>query len=96
MSHGDFTWFDDDYISDAAPPALQGAFLMSRDGLMIAIIGGACRDEPERPTRRLRGTTGGVTEGEEDALPALVPALLVLPHGLANRDHQVRSRIRPV
>ena len=26
LTDGDFTWFDDDYISDAAPPALQGAF----------------------------------------------------------------------
>jgi hypothetical protein len=26
LTDGDFTWFDDDFISDAAPPALQGAF----------------------------------------------------------------------
>ena len=26
LTDGDFTWYDDDFISDAAPPALQGAF----------------------------------------------------------------------
>ncbi len=26
LTDGDFTWFDNDFISDAAPPALQGAF----------------------------------------------------------------------
>ena len=26
LTDGDFTWFDDDFISDAAPPALRGAF----------------------------------------------------------------------
>ena len=26
LTDGDFTWFDEDFISDAAPPALQGAF----------------------------------------------------------------------
>jgi len=26
LTDGDFTWYDNDFISDAAPPALQGAF----------------------------------------------------------------------